>query len=91
MEKETITLEPAQLFCNMQKMNAVVDFKAFAACGNSDEFQIVANNYIEINCSSPLPTIALETITDDGQPFTPPSEGNLSMNTLYHYTNNLLK
>ena len=81
MEKETITLEPAQLFCNMQKMNAVLDFKAFAACG-SDQFQNVTNNYIGINCSSPLPTIALETITDDGQPFAPPPEGNLSMNTL---------
>ena len=56
-------------------MNAVVGFKAFAACGNSDEFQVVTNNCIEINCSSPLPTIALETITDDGQAFTPPSEG----------------
>jgi hypothetical protein len=67
LDKETIALEPAQLFCSINKMNAFVDFKAFATCSNSDEFQVITNNNIEINYSSPLPTIALETVTDDGQ------------------------
>ena len=86
LDKETIALEPAQLFCSITKMNAVVGFKAFASCGNSDEFQVVTNNCIEINCSSPLPTIALETITDDGQAFTPPPEGKSYDDILYNTT-----
>ena len=85
MDKDTIELEPAQLFCSIQKMNAVLDFKAFATCSNINQFQEITNNCIEINCSSPLPTITLEAITDDGQAFTPSAEGKY----LYKFYNTI--
>ena len=75
MDKETVQLEPAQMFCNIQKMNAVVDFKAYALYADETN-HILTNNSIAIGCSSELPTIALEAITDDGRAFTPSIDGN---------------
>ena len=70
------------MFCSIQKMNAVVDFKAYALYSGEANHD-VANNCIAINCSNELPSIALEAITDDGQVFTPSLSGKFLYQSLY--------